>query len=198
MINRDMRTMTVSNLFLLPLLKIGRDRLMKYQLINTYLFNAENDTEYVNPIYLLFQPESMEAFNDFLDDQREKGYPILNEEDYPEGLVVVTYQLPAEFEEDYKKIWKGKYSSTSEKYKTLVPSLVQWRENGVPKKQMSIQHMIMNKYAPLKEFWEDEFGTVLDDDQELWAKPTREKETFKLSEHVKPVATGTTSTTQRE
>jgi hypothetical protein len=184
LVNNDLRSWSVSNLFLVPLLNIGRPRLDKLGFINSYLYNSEEEDYPKNSIHLLFQPKSIEAFNDFILDERQAGNSIIDEKDYPGNLVMVTYSLPKRFEKDYKLIWEGRYSETSSAYQKSIPEVVKFvKKTGVSATDMTIQHMIFKKYEPLKRFWEEELDVVIGDDQELWTKPTIKTETFKLSDY---------------
>lgn len=184
MINPEVLKWTASNLFLVPLLQIGRPKLINMGFINSYLIHGESDAVYENAIHLLFKPVSKENFNNFLQEERERGAPIVNEEDYPEGLVLVTYLLPKEYESDYALIWEGKYSKTSDAYQKSIPAYIKYIKKGVPVKEVTIQYMILTRHESLRKHWEKELDVAIEEGNELWAKPTKEKETFKLSNHI--------------
>lgn len=188
----EFRSWTISNLFMVPLLKIGRKQLKSLGLVNSYLFNGEDPEAYPNAIHLLFRPEKIERFNNFIADERDAGKPIIGERDYEGGLVMITYVLPSKYEKDYELIWEGRYSETSKDYRKDIPSVVQFvKKTGIKASDMTLQHMIFNKYAPLKRYWEEQLGVELDEDAELWSKPSIETETFKLSNY-EPITTNTT------
>lgn len=182
----ELKDWTVSNLFIVPLLRIGRGRLEGLGFINSYLINGEEPDE-VYPdtcIHLLFCPKYIEKFNDFILAQKESENQIIQERDYPGGFILITYKLPSKFDRDYQFIWEGKYSKVSEEFQRMVPSVVRYtREDGVTTSDMTLQHMVFKKYAPLRRNWEAEFNVQMDDEQELWTKPTIESETFKLVNH---------------
>lgn len=184
MINEEVVNWTVSNLFLVPLLNIGRSKLNKLGFVNSYLYNGEEDVLYEDAIHLLFKPDDLNHINQFILVENRRHYLIIDEHDYPGGLVLLTYKLPERYREDYKKIWEGKYSEVSSDFKNSIPSMVKYiNSKGVSVTNMTVQHMIIERYQPLKKYWEDKFSVVMDDDQELWTKPTLESETFKLKNH---------------
>lgn len=185
MIAKDLKEWTVSNLFMVPLLKIGRGKLEKLGFVNSYLYNGEEFEEYPsNSIHLLFQPKSMDRFNNFLLAEREEGKNIVDEKDYSNGYVLVTYELPQAYTKDYALILEGRYSETSDEYQLNIPGIVRYtKDNGKSVTDMTLQHMVFSKYAHLKRHWEEEFNVQMDEDQELWTKPTIESETFKLSNY---------------
>ena len=190
MIRDDLLLWTVSNLFYVPMFKIGRPKLAKHGFVNSYLFNGESEEQIENAIYLLFKPDNMELFNDFVEELREKKVPIIGENDYPDGFVLLTLQLPSKYQKDYDLIWEGAYSKTSEDFQKTIPSYVKYNKpNGVSVTDMTIQHMIFSRYEFLRRHWESSLNIVMEDTQELWSKPTVESETFKLENHVKSLAT---------
>lgn len=173
----------VSNVFVVPLLNIGRDRLLKQGFINSFLLSGQEE-EYDNAIHLLFQPKSMASFNDFVAEERERPVSILDERDYPNDHILLSYGIPEKFLDDMEKIWSGQYSKVSDVFKEAIPYYVE-KMSGQKTSEMTVQHMVFTKSAKLRAHWEKEFNTTMDKYQELWTKPTREKETFKISDYVK-------------
>jgi hypothetical protein len=184
MISNDLKEWTVSNIFLVPILKIGRNRLATVGFINSFLYNDEEDILYDNAIHLLFLPQSLDLFNMFIDEERERNSTIVDEHDYPGGYIIVTYILPSKFEKDYAKLWEGDYSGLSNEFKNAIPKEIKYtKANGITAVDMSVQHMVFTKHEPLRKFWEKEFNVIMDNSYELWAKPTRKLETFKLENY---------------
>lgn len=184
MIIEQFKKSNVSCVFMLPLLKIGKAKLNLLGFKDTYLFNGEESVVYEDCIHLLFEPPSLSKFNNFLADERHKKAPIVEENDYEGGLVLVTYRLPPRFKSDYELIWEGKYSETSAEYQQVFPKTVQLTTaSGILVTEMSGQHMVFSRYQPMKRKLEEELGVELPDNQELWTKPTIERETFKLKNH---------------
>lgn len=183
-ISDEMRQWTVSNMLIVPILGIGRIKLGKYGFINSFLFNEEEEVVYENVIYLLFNPPSIEQFNQFLFEERERGVNIVQEIDYPGNYVMIVYKLPDKFKGDYALIWEGKYSQLSADYKKIIPSTIRYtKANGFTSTDKTIQHMLFDKDPVLRKFWEEELNVIMDNKQELWTLPTKEKETFKLKNY---------------
>lgn len=181
MISDELKQWTVSNLFLIPMFNIGRPKLEKHGFVNSYLFNGEEENQPENTLNLLFCPPDIEKFNDFIFQEKQKGAPIIDEKDYLGNNIVVVYKLPEKYAKDYALLWEGKYSKMSEDFKKTIPSTVKYLDSkGYSVTNMTIQHMIFERYQPLKKYWEDVFKVEMIEDQELWTKPTKESETFKL------------------
>lgn len=183
MIDDALLKRTVSNMFMVPLLKIGRPILDEHGLINSFLYNAEEDVVYENALHLLFNPPSIDGFNLFVTREKGKNPAFIDELDYPGGLVILVYQLPPKFKADYDKIWEGRYSELSESYKSAIPSIMQMKEGNRVINSLTLQHMVFGKLDVLKVHWETRFNVTMENDQELWTKPTIETETFKLADY---------------
>lgn len=181
---------SVSNLFLVPLLNVGRNRLDRHGFINSYMFNQEEALEYESALHLLFMPPDMVDFNDFLEEERERRAVILDEHDYPGGYILLSYELPKRFKRDYQLIMEGRFSETSAAYKNAIPAVVKAKENNIIKSQTSLQHMVFNKDVELRHSWEKMLDVTLHEDQELWSKPVIDKETFKISIYDELSSTG--------
>jgi len=190
MISEKLKKMTISNLLIVPILGIPRKILDQHGLINSYLYNKEEEQQMDYVIHLLFFPSNMEEFNDFLEKQRMDGREIIQEKDFNNGLILITFPLTKDFDDDYKKIWKGEYSKISYKYRLKVPAVIDsYDVFGRKSSTMSLQHRIFNKEQELKKEWEDEFNMALDSTQELWRKPSVENETFDINNHVISIKT---------
>jgi hypothetical protein len=188
MINEEILKYTVSRMFLVPLLNIGRVTLSNLQFINSFLYNAETEDSYeTDVVYLLFKPNNTESFNSFVDAERDRGMCILEELDYPDGYIVLCYELPKQFKEDYKTVWEGKYSETSDEYKKSIPKILSYLDKtGTKVNEISLQHMIFRKDENLRKSWESYLQIEFEDkNQELWEKPNIEMETFKIENFIK-------------
>lgn len=181
MIIEQFKRYNVSCVFLLPLLKLNRKKLEALGFKDTYWFNGEEKLVYESCIHLLFKPTSLKNFNEFLLEEKERKAPIVDENDYPGGLVIVTYRLPQRFIKDYNLIWQGKYSETSKEYQDMFPKTVKiTNASGIVVTEMSGQHMVFSRYQPMKRKLEEELDAELSDAQEIWVMPSIERETFKL------------------
>ena len=174
----------VRNVYIVPLLNIGRDRLNKQGFVNSYLYSGDEEEDYDHAIHLLFQTKNMESFNDFIAEERERPISLLDERDYQDGYVLLTYGIPEKFREDMDKFWRGQYSKMSQEFKEAIPYYIE-KMNGQKTNEMTVQHMVFTKSIKLRAHWEKQFNVIMDKDQELWALPTIERETFKLSNYVK-------------
>lgn len=162
----------ISSIFIVPTLKISREGLKNNGFINGYVADSGKEVQYDNCCYLLFKPNNIEKFQDFLQNEydrtlHEKSY-VIDDYDYEGGFVVVVYKLDSRFKEDYDKVKQGKYSKTSEKFQKLFPETLKLWKDGKYRDTTSLQHRIFKKDASLKEDWENKTDTSFRDDWELW------------------------------
>lgn len=159
---------TITSIFMVPTLKIGRDKLIDNNLINAYVKDGSKDVQYKNAIYLLFHPESLDKFKVFLDDEYERTKSVVDDYDYDGGFVVVVYELDKKFNKDYSLIKEGKYSKTSKAFQALFPKVVKVKKNGYQKDEISLQYRVFNQTQDLRDYWEEKLGVEFDDDMEVW------------------------------
>ena len=189
MISADLKRWTVSNMLVLPILKLNRKHLNELGFINSFLFNGEADDELEGVIHLLFKPVKKDDFNLYADALRETG-DLVDESDYYGGYTILTLKLPEEFKEDYEILWTGKYSRLSKEYKKQFPVTIKYSDRrNRPVESKTIQYMIFNRDPELREMWEEEFGMTMGQDWELWRLMEKEAETFKLSKYEKSATT---------
>lgn len=175
-----------STIFLLYPLGLERRKLHALGFVQAYLKDAEkHDIEYENPVFLLFKPTSPTVFQAFVDAEYERvnkhtnTVDIVEDYDYIDGYVVLAYQLPKEFEEDYRKFLVGKYSRFSKKFRETYPKSVKIKgDNGKDIDELSAQYRIINKIKELKDMLEDKLAVTFDSDQEFFSKPNPDKETL--------------------
>jgi len=178
---------TITSIFIVPTLSIGREKLMDNGFINGYIKDSRKEVQYEGCIYLLFKPKDLDKFKDFLDLEYERTKSIIDDYDYEDGYVVVVYVLNEKLEKDIALIKKGKYSRTSPAFQSIFPKVVKLRRNGFYKDEISLQYRIFNKTEDLKQFWEDKFGMEIDEDMEVWEGFFEENEILnidKLKENV--------------
>lgn len=171
---------TITTIFIVPTLSIGRERLDDNGFINGYIKDNEREVQYDNCIYLVFKPENLDKFKNFLDDEYERTKSILDDYDYPDGIVVVVYKLNVRLEDDIALIKEGKYSKTSKKFQEIFPKVVKVKKNGLFRDEISLQYRIFNKTEDLLEFWENKLDVKLDEDVEVWSTFIEENESFTL------------------
>ena len=103
----------ITSIFMVPTLKVPKDALRGNGFINAYVKDARREDHYDECIYLLFKPENLDKFREFLDNEYERTKAVIEDYDYEDGYVVVVYQLNKEYIKDFQLIREGKYSKTS-------------------------------------------------------------------------------------
>jgi hypothetical protein len=159
---------TITSIFMVPTLKIGREKLIDNNFINAYVKDGSKDVQYNNAIYLLFHPKSLDRFRLFLDDEYERTKSVIDDYDYDGGFVVVVYELDKKFNKDYFLVKQGKYSKTSKDFQALFPKIVKVKRNDVYKDEISLQYRVFNQTEDLRQYWEDKIGVEFDDKMEVW------------------------------
>lgn len=178
---------TITSIFIVPTLKIGREKLQQHNYINGYVNDVGTDTEYEDSVYLLFKPNNIDLFRDFLQEEYERTKSIIEDYDYEDGFVVIVYQLDNKFKKDFELVKKGKYSKTSPTFQELFPKVVKIKRNGYFKDEVALQHRVFNKTDDLKQYWENKLGVDFDDEMEVWHGFDFDNEILdieKLKEHV--------------
>jgi hypothetical protein len=172
---------TVTAIFMVPPLKIGRDSLKKMGFINAFVGDNDRDIQYGNAVYLLFKPKNLKEFKEFLDEEYERTNNIIDDYDYDGGFVVVVYKLDSRFIKDYNLVKKGKYSKTSGLFQQEFSKSVKIDTSDGVKEEISLQYRIFNKTQDLKDFWEKKLGISFEPDQEVWPGFDEEKEVLTIS-----------------
>ncbi len=171
---------TITSIFIVPTLGIPRDRLTENGYINGYITDSRRDVQYNDSVYILFKPENLEKFRDFLDDEYERTKAIIDDYDYEDGYVVLVYMLDDKYRRDFDLVRKGKYSKTSPEFQTLFPKIVKIKRNGLHKDELSLQFRIFNKTEDLRIYWEEKLGVDFDEAMEVWSGFDEEKEVLNL------------------
>lgn len=179
---------TITSIFMVPTLKIDKDKLKDNGYINGYAKDESPDAaSYENCVYLLFKPSNLDKFRSFLDDEYERTKSVIDDYDYEDGYIVVVYKLNPKFNKDYKLVKEGLYSRTSKEFQALFPKIVKIVKNGLHRDEISLQYRVFNKTEDMVTFWEEKLGVIFDHDQEVWHGYEYENEIFninKLKEHV--------------
>lgn len=170
--------MTVTNLFLVPPLGIGRERLRLQNLIDAYIKDAGSDLDYTDVVYLLFKPDDMELFQEFVEEERQRNDLLIDEYDYAGGFIVLVYKTHPEDKEDIELIFKGQYSKISQRYKKKIPAVVKQVIRGLHKDSISLQYEIIAKSQNVKDWWKKELDIDIPEGSEVWSIPDLEKETL--------------------
>ena len=181
------RKHTITSIFIVPTLSIGKDKLNDNGFVNGYIKDNKRDIQYENAVYLLFKPENLDKFRNFLDNEYERTKSIIDDYDYEDGYVVVVYEINPRLKGDIELIKQGKYSQTSPSFQGSFPKIVQIKKNGLRRDEISLQYRVFNKTEDLVKFWEDKLGIELPDDVEVWHGFFEENEVLdldKIKEHV--------------
>ena len=169
---------------MVPTLKVPKDALRGNGFINAYIKDARKEDQYDGCIYLLFKPENLDKFREFLDSEYERTKAVIEDYDYEDGFVVVVYQLNEKYKKDFLLVKEGKYSKTSADFQKLFPKVIKITRNGLHKDEISLQYRIFNKAEDLVSFWEDKLGIdlveVIGDDFEVWEGWDESKEILEL------------------
>ena len=181
------RKHTITSIFIVPTLSIGKDKLNDNGFVNGYIKDNKRDIQYENAVYLLFKPENLDKFRNFLDNEYERTKSIIDDYDYEDGYVVVVYEINPRLKGDIELVKQGKYSQTSSSFQGSFPKIVQIKKNGLRRDEISLQYRVFNKTEDLVKFWEDKLGMELPDDVEVWHGFFEENEVLdldKIKEHV--------------
>lgn len=181
------RKHTITSIFIVPTLSIGKDKLNDNGFVNGYIKDNKRDIQYENAVYLLFKPENLDKFRNFLDNEYERTKSIIDDYDYEDGYVVVVYEINPRLKGDIELVKQGKYSQTSSSFQGSFPKIVQIKKNGLRRDEISLQYRVFNKTEDLVKFWEDKLGIELPDDVEVWHGFFEENEVLdldKIKEHV--------------
>ncbi len=171
---------TISSTFFVPSLKIGKDNLLRAGYINAYFRDEARDVQYEDCVYLLFKPDNLRDFRQFLDEEYERTSNIIDDYDYGGGFTVVVYKLNTKYKKDFDLIRKGKYSQTSKSFQSEFPKTIKIPNGLSYKEEISIQFRIFNKTKDLKDFWEQKIDIKFNDDQEVWYEFNDDKETLTI------------------
>lgn len=169
---------TITSIFIVPTLNIDRDKLKANGFINGYIKDAGREVQYQNAVYLLFHPNNLDRFKEFLDDEYERTKSVIDDYDCDNGFIVVVYKMNTRFKADFNLIKMGQYSKTSGEFQRLFPKIVKLKKNGLYKDEISLQYRIFNKTEDLRKYWEDKIGVDFDESMEVWQGFLEEKETL--------------------
>ena len=179
---------TITTMFIVPTLSINRDKLKENMFINGYIKDGRRDVQYEDAVYLLFKPENLDRFKDFLDEEYERTKSIIDDYDYEDGYVVVVYVINDKLKPDFELIKQGKYSKTSSKFQNIFPkTFTSMEDPSQYTNKISLQYRIFNKTNDLREYWESKLGVVFDNDMEVWGGFFEENEVLNLEKLIENV-----------
>lgn len=171
---------TITTIFIVPTLKIGKERLTENGFLNGYIKDELKDVHYDDCAYLLFKPDNMGKFKEFVDTEYERTKNLVEEYDYEGGYVILVYHLDESFKKDYDLIRETKYSKTSAEFQALFPKVVKVVKNGLRRDEISLQYRVFTKSEDIRKYWEDRLGITLSAEIELWEGFFDENETLNI------------------
>jgi hypothetical protein len=173
-------TRTITSIFVVPTLKINRDDIKNNGYVNAYMVDVRRDVQYKNAVYLLFKPDNLDRFREFLINESERTRQLIDDYDYEDGFVVVVYTLDNKWKKDFAIVREGLYSQTSKEFQDLFPKVIKIMKNNLHRDEMSLQHRIFRKSEDLCQYWEDKIDISFDDTMEVWEGFQIENETLDL------------------
>jgi len=175
----------ITSIFMVPTLRFPKESLKNNGFINGYIRDEGKESQYENSVYILFRPENLDKFREFLDHEYERTKAVIEDYDYEDGFVVVVYQLDEKYKKDYELIKQGKYSKTSKAFQNEFPKSVKIVRDGVDKDEMSLQTRVFKKTEDLIDFWEEKLGInlkeVMGNDYEVWDGFDESKEVLEIN-----------------
>ncbi len=173
---------TISSIFMVPTLKIGNERLRINGFINGYHKDDKQDVPYPDSCYLLFKPNRMEMFNQFVNEEYARTKNVIDDYDYEGGFVVMVYKLNAKYKKDFELVRQGRYSECSQAFQNEFDKIKKIIKEGSVTDQPSLPYRIFNKTEDLKDYWESKLAVNFKDDFEVWDGWSDEKETLKIEQ----------------
>lgn len=177
-------TKTISTIFMVPTLNIPKGALRLLGFINAFQIDMDRESDYGEGkvVYLLFKPEDIDYFREFLDAEYERTNDVIEDYDYSGGYIVVIYKLNPKFLTDFNIVKQGKYSKTSEEFQKMFPKVIKIKKNGLHRDEVSLQFRVFNKTPDLIEFWEKKLGITWTDNMEVWDGWDESKEILNIME----------------
>ena len=159
---------TITSIFIVPTLKINRDKLKENGYLNGYMSDVRRDVQYENAVYLLFKPDNFDKFREFLVDEYERTNQLIDDYDYEDGFVVVVFTLDKKWKKDFALVREGLYSQTSKEFQDSFPKVIKIIKSGLHRDEISLQFRIFKKTDDLRKYWEDRLDMQFTEDMEVW------------------------------
>lgn len=171
-----------STIFLLPGIGHTRKNLIQYGFLGAYLDDIHHDVHHDNSLYVLFKPENIAAFSDFVEKEYKNNSLLMEDYDYRGGYVVLVYHFAEKYINEYELFMQGKYSKFSKEYISLFPvEILVYHPKYGNTSCTSLQHHVFTRSAEIKGYWERKIGQKIPDDMELWSAPDMDKEVLDIS-----------------
>lgn len=175
--------------FMLPSLELTISTLVIKAFVNAYMDDANYEHEFTCPIFLLFKIKNNKDWSIIYDQLIINKNYILDyncgSNEQNEDLVMVVFEVPERFKEDYFKFKLSRYSKFSKDYKKKFPQFIAVNN----KKEETVIWQVINKSEKLKREMENDlllpFG-YLDEQDEIWGKLKKDTEIYnykKINEH---------------
>ncbi len=150
------------------------NKLKQIGFVQAFIKDAQREDVFKYPVLLVFKiTDSLE--NEFLEEFIANEYlkaktpnprrgTLVLDYDYT-GYVVLVYEFPEYYRDDYETIVAGKYSHTSEEFKHIFP--MKMATPGGRGETTSYTHQIFNRDNTMREMWEAKIDTKLGWDAEV-------------------------------
>ena len=161
---------TITTIFMVPTLKIPKGALRLLGFINAFQYDIDREIDYGEGkvIYLLFKPDDIEYFREFLDAEYDRTEAIIED---------------STWNRDFSLIKRSKYSKTSPAFQKMFPKVIKIIDKrGLHKDEISLQHRVFNKTLDLIAYWEKKIGIEWTDDMEVWPAYDESKEILNMIE----------------
>lgn len=182
----------VSTILLMPCIQIRKElfaQFQEYGFVNTYLFWDKISYPF-EVIFMVFRPAGMTVgYQNFITNM-QKNQNYVETHDIGETIVLV-FSIPKRFKRDYKLFLQGKYSQTSNDFKSCFAlkvykvddtGKVEKDESGRYITEYTTFYHIFNRTDELRSRWQEVLGeeTVIPEEMELYDKYDKEKETLNI------------------
>jgi len=173
---------TNTTIFFIPTLKLQKELLEEHNFINGYIDDEDSLKDiYDNCVLLLFKPENIEKFREYLENEYENNSNLITDYNKENEYIVLVYSLNSKYKDDFEIIKQGRYSQTSKEFQELFPKVVKLQVNGFHRDELALQVRIFKKSPDLVEFWEKKLGIQWNESYEVWEGFDLEKETLNIN-----------------
>lgn len=171
-----------TTIFLVPGTGLRKKDIVKHGFLSAYLDDRNHEIHHESSVYLLFHPEDITAFQQFLEKEYKRTPLLVEDYDYEGGYIVTVYKFPEKFMEEYNLFLEGKYSKFRKVYVELFPKEVLVTDSkGNKSMEISLTYHIFTRSEAIKRYWEEKIGQDIPDEMELWSSPDLEKETLDIN-----------------